>query len=74
MSELGMRKVQILSRLLQNVKLRRQVHRGQQRSMGDRNYTFGYLFTRRLPHAKVLLVTISFSLYWVDYALEGSPF
>ena len=30
--------------------------------------------TRRLPHAKMLLVPISFFLCWVDYALEGSPF
>ena len=30
--------------------------------------------TRRLPHAKILLVPISFFLRWVDYALEGSTF
>ena len=30
--------------------------------------------TRRLPHAKMLLVPISFFLCWVDYALEGSTF
>ena len=30
--------------------------------------------TRRLPHAKMLLVTIRFFLCWVDYALEGSTF
>ena len=30
--------------------------------------------TRRLPHAKMLLVPINFFLFWVDYALEGSGF
>ena len=30
--------------------------------------------TRRLPHAKMLLVPISFFLFWVDYAPEGSTF
>jgi len=30
--------------------------------------------TRHLPHAKMLLVLISFFLCWVDYALEGSTF
>ena len=30
--------------------------------------------TRRLPHAKMLLVPISFFVCWVDYALEGSTF
>ena len=30
--------------------------------------------TRHLPHAKMLLVPISFFLCWVDYALEGSTF
>ena len=31
--------------------------------------------TRRLlPHAKMLLVLISFFFCWVDYALEGSTF
>ena len=30
--------------------------------------------TRRLPHSKMLLVPISFFLWWVDYALEGSTF
>ena len=30
--------------------------------------------TRRLPHAKMLLVPINFFLCWVDYALEGSTF
>ena len=32
--------------------------------------------TRRLPHAKMLLVPISFILCWIDYALEseGSTF
>ena len=30
--------------------------------------------TRLLPHAKMLLVPISFFLRWVDYALEGSTF
>ena len=53
-------------------------------SIADRNYTFGYFFnvatkaggrsTRLLPHAKMLLVLISFFLCWVDYALEGSTF
>ena len=53
-------------------------------SIADRNYTFGYFFnvaikgggrsTRLLPHAKMLLVLISFFFCWVDYALEGSTF
>ena len=30
--------------------------------------------TQLLPHAKMLLVPISFFLCWVDYALEGSTF
>ena len=30
--------------------------------------------TRHLPHAKMLLVPISFFLCWVDYAVEGSTF
>ena len=30
--------------------------------------------TQRLPHAKMLLVPISFFLCWVDYGLEGSTF
>ena len=30
--------------------------------------------TWRLPHAKMLLVPITFFLFWVDYALEGSTF
>ena len=30
--------------------------------------------TRRLPHAKMLLVPIRFFLCWLDYALEGSTF
>ena len=30
--------------------------------------------TQRLPHAKMLLVPISFVLCWVNYALEGSTF
>ena len=30
--------------------------------------------TRRLPHAKMLLLPISFFLCWVDCALEGSTF
>ena len=30
--------------------------------------------TRRLPHAKMLLVLISLFFCWVDYALEGSIF
>ena len=29
-------------------------------------------FTRLLPHAKMLLVPISFFLYWVDYVLKIS--
>ena len=72
MSELGMRKVQILSWLLQNVNLRRQV---QKRSAALRSPTGitplgiypvfiaikgGGRPTRRLPHAKMLLVPISF--------------
>ena len=52
-------------------------------SIADRNYTYLRVFiaikgggrpTRLLPHAKMLLVTISFFLCWVDYALEGSTF
>ena len=80
MSELGMRKVQILSWLLQNVKLRRTVQGDQQRF--DRRQelhlrVFMGRPTRLLPHAKMLLVAISFFLCWVDYvdyALEGSTF
>ena len=82
MSELGMRKVQILSWLLQDVKLRRQVQRGQQRF--DRRQELhlrvfiaikgGGRPTRLLLYAKMLLVPISFFLCWVDYALEGSTF
>ena len=30
--------------------------------------------TQRLPHAKMLLVPITFVLCWVNYALEGSTF
>ena len=30
--------------------------------------------TRRLPHAKMLLVPIRFFLCWVDYALEDSTY
>ena len=30
--------------------------------------------TRRLPHAKMLRVPVSFFLCWVAYALEGSTF
>ena len=79
MSELGIRKVQIL---LQNVKLRRQVQSDQLRF--DRRLELhlrvfivikgGGRPTRLSPHAKMLLVPISFFLSWVDYALEGSIF
>ena len=34
----------------------------------------GGRFTRLLPHAKMLLVSTSVFLCWVDYALEGSTF
>ena len=75
-----MRKVQILSWLLQNVKLRRTVQGDQQRF--DRRQelhlrVFMGRPTRLLPHAKMWLVPISFFLCWVDYvdyALEGSTF
>ena len=80
MSELGMRKVQILSWLLQNVKLQRQVQRDQQRF--DRRQELhlrvfiavkgGGRLTRL--YAKMLLVPISFFLCGVDYSLEGSTF
>ena len=79
MSELGIRKVQIL---LQNVKLRRQVQSDQLRF--DRRLELHLRVfivikrsgrpTRLSPHAKMLLVPISFFLCWVDYALEGSIF
>ena len=69
MSELGVRKVQmILSRLLQIVKLRKQVQRDQQR-FDRRQELHLRLFiaikgsgrpTRLLPHAKMLLVPIGF--------------
>ena len=82
MSELGMRKVQILSWLLQNVNLQRQVQRDQQRF--DRRQELhlqvfiaikgGGRPTRLLLYAKMLLVPISFFLCGVDYALEGSTF
>ena len=82
MSELGMRKVKILSWLLQNVTLRRQVQRDQQcvdRQQKLHLRAFVAIkgigrYTRLLPHAKILLVPISFFLYGVDYALEGSTF
>jgi len=82
MSELGMRKVQILSWLLQNVTLRRQVQRDQQ-CIDRRQELHLPIFiaikgigrhSLLLPHAKMLLVPISFFLCWVDYALEGSTF
>ena len=87
MSELGRRKLQILSWLLHNVKLRREVQRDQQRfhcrqelhlSSGiysnKRGGGGGGRPTRLLPGAKILLVPISFFLCWVDYALEGYTF
>ena len=82
MSELGMRKVQILSRFLQNVKLRRQVQRDQQR-FDRRQELHLRVFvaikvrdspTRLLLYAKMLLVPMSFFLSGVDYFLEGSAF
>ena len=64
------------------MKLRRQVKRGQQRF--DRRQELHLLVfiaikgggkpTRHLLHAKMLLVSISFSLCGVDYSLEGSAF
>ena len=82
MSELGMRKVQILSWLLQNVKLGRRVQRDQQRF--DRRQELhlrefiaikgGGRPARLLPHAKMLLVPINVSFCWVDYAMESSTF
>ena len=82
MSELGMRKVQILSWLLQNVRLQRQVQRDQQRFNHRRELHLqvyiaikgGGRTTRLLLHAKMLLVPISFFLYGADYSLEGSAF
>ena len=63
------------------MKLRRQVQRDQQRfdhrqELHLRVYSIkgGGRPTRLLPHAKMLLVPISFFLRWVDYALEGSTF
>ena len=77
-----MRKVQILSWLLQNVKLGRRVQRDQQRF--DRRQELhlrefiaikgGGRPARLLSHAKMLLVPINVSFCWVDYALEGSTF
>ena len=77
MSKLGMRKVQILSWLLQNMKLRRRVQRDQQHFDHQQELHLRVFIgrpTRLLPHAKMLLVFISFFLCWVDYALEGSTF
>ena len=76
-SELGVWKVQILSWLLQNMKLRRPVQRDRQR-FDRRQELHLRVFIGRptwlLPHAKMLLVPTSFFLCWVDYALEGSTF
>ena len=77
-----MRKVQILSWLLQSMKLRRQVQRDQQRFDHRQELNLRVFLaikgsgrpTRLLPHTKMLLVPISFFLCWVDYALEGSTF
>ena len=82
MNKLGTRKVQILSWLLQNVKLRRQIQRDQQRFEWRQELHLRVFIaikgggrpTRLLPHAKMLLVPINFSFCWVDYALEGSTF
>ena len=61
--------------------LQRQVQRDQQRF--DRRQELhlrvlaikaGGRPTRLLPHAKMVLVRISFFFCWVDYALEGSTF
>ena len=75
-----MRRLKILSWLLQNVKLQRQVQRDQQRF--DRRQELhlrvfiavkgGGRLTRL--YAKMLLVPISFFLCGVDYSLEGSTF
>ena len=75
MSELGMRKVQILSRFLQNVKLRRQVQRDQQRFDRRQELHLRVFIaikvrdspTRLLLYAKMLLVPMSFFLSGVDY-------
>ena len=76
-SELGMRKVQILSWLLQNVKLRRPVQRDQRRFDRRQELHLRVFIgrpTRLLPHAKMLLVPTSFFLCWLDYTLQGSTF
>ena len=68
MSELAMRKVQIiLSQLLQNVRLRKQVQRDQQRFDRRQELHLRVFMaikgsgrpTRLLPHAKMLLLPIS---------------
>ena len=86
-SELGMRKVQILYIMLSPE--REPPKTSTKRSAALRSPTGitplgiypvfiaikgGGRPTRRLPHAKMLLVPISFFLCWVDYALEGSTF
>ena len=45
-----------------------------QRRRERRNGRFRRPAVGRLPHAKMLLVSESFFLCWVDYALEGSTF
>ena len=77
MSELEMRKLQILSWLCQNVKLQRQVQRDQEHFDHQQDLHLGVFIgrpTRLLPHDKMLLVPINCFLCWVDYALEGSTF
>ena len=76
-SELEMRKVQILSWLFQNVKFQRQVERDQEHFNRQQELHLGVFIGRPtwlLPHAKMLLVPISCFLCWVDHALEGSTF
>ena len=87
MNELGMRKVQIPS--IMTSPEREAPNTSTKRSAAIRSPTGitplgiypvfiamkgGGRPTRRLPHAKMLLVPISFSLCCVDYALEGSTF
>ena len=59
------------------MKLQRQVQRDQKHFDHQQELHLRVFIgrpTRLLPHAKMLLVPISFFLYWLDYALEGSTF
>ena len=82
MSELGMRKVQILSWLLQNVNLRRQAQRDQQRFDSQQELHLQVFIaikgggrpTRLLLYAKMMLVPLSFFLCRVGFSLGGYAF